>query len=150
MYSWSVKVHRKVCHVTRSGRRARPHAECPPQTTVHRDVRHRWCAAGAAKSELTSCDAWPAAGHAHSAAVLFTPLQHPAAGTLWHTRSTGGCARPTQRTPDSTRWEINTFGYLLFGHKCTGCGKIKDPTTKLHYLKRRKNFKWNFFRLLRT
>jgi len=23
---------------------------------------------------------------------------------------------------------------------CTGCGKIKDPTTKLHYLKRWKNF----------
>jgi len=32
---------------------------CPPQTSVHRDVRHIWCAAGAAKSELTSTNVKP-------------------------------------------------------------------------------------------
>ena len=52
--------------------------------------------------QLTSWDAWPAAGHARSAAVSYTPRQYPAAGTLWHTRSTGGYARLMPRTPDST------------------------------------------------
>ena len=35
--------------------------------------------------------------------------------------------------------------------KTTGCGKIKDPTTKTAIsLKRRNNLKWKFPRLMRT
>jgi len=99
MYSWSVKVHRKVCHC---------HCHCYSKRTACATARRvsstDFCPSRRSAQMVCSwrCKVWVdflrrlAGGWPRA---FCSSVVHAVAATLWHTRSTSGCAPLTPRIP---------------------------------------------------